>query len=249
MKKLLLLVSLLVAISSSVHAQVGIGTSTPSEKSILDLTSKDKGFLLPRMSTAQRNAIAPNNTTDVGMQVFDETTNSIWMWNGAAWIQAGARNIYDSNGDISPIAITNRVVNFNNGGSLNFDQNTLLIDATNDKVGIGTTGNPTSKLEVNGAATNQTALNAAASNTINFASSNLAFTSSTSNDITLENIKNGGAYTLILTSTTSSGAVTFSATGFTFIDMGTENLSSGKQHMFNFIVAGTNVYVTMATQK
>jgi hypothetical protein len=149
MKKLLLLGSLLVAISSSVYAQVGIGTSTPSEKSILDLTSKDKGFLLPRMTTAQRNAIAPNNTTDVGMQVFDETTNSIWMWNGAAWIQPAAKNIYDSNGDISATESTDRTVNFSNGGSLNFDQNTLLIDATNNKVGIGT-ATPKSLLHING---------------------------------------------------------------------------------------------------
>jgi hypothetical protein len=85
MKKLILLVILLITISPSIYSQVGIGTTTPSQKSILDLTAKDKGFLLPRMTSNERTAISPNNTTDFGMQVFDTTTNSIWMWDGTIW--------------------------------------------------------------------------------------------------------------------------------------------------------------------
>src|SRR5438067_5161014 len=37
---------------------LGIGTTTPSATAILDLTSTTKGALLPRMTTAQRNAIS-----------------------------------------------------------------------------------------------------------------------------------------------------------------------------------------------
>ena len=84
MKKIV--TALAIMASSFAFSQVGIGTNTPSSKSILDLTSTDKGFLLPRMSTAQRVAIAPNNTSDKGMQVYDITTNSIWIWSGTAWI-------------------------------------------------------------------------------------------------------------------------------------------------------------------
>ncbi len=36
---------------------VGIGTSTPHTSAILDLTSTTQGMLLPRMTTAQRDAI------------------------------------------------------------------------------------------------------------------------------------------------------------------------------------------------
>ncbi|MFT6748160.1 MAG: hypothetical protein ACI9XR_000360 [Flavobacterium sp.] len=39
-------------------AQVVIGTVTPANSSILDLTANDKGFLTPRMTTTQRLAIA-----------------------------------------------------------------------------------------------------------------------------------------------------------------------------------------------
>jgi hypothetical protein len=117
----------------------------------------------------------------------------------------------------------------------------------NGNVGIGSTS-PTSKLEVNGAATNATALDAGSGTTINFAASNLAYTSATSTSITLQNIKNGGAYTLVFTSTSASGTVNFTSSGFTFIEMGTVPRTSGKRHIYNFIVVGTEVYVTMARQ-
>jgi hypothetical protein len=114
-------------------------------------------------------------------------------------------------------------------------------------VGIGTT-TPTSKLEVNGAGTNDYALNALTGTTINFALSNLAFTSAAGTAITLQNIKDGGAYTLIFTSAAATGIVSFTAAGFTFVQMGTTARTSGKKHIYSFIVVGTEVYVTMATQ-
>ena len=36
---------------------VGIGTVTPDNSSILDLTSTSRGFLIPRMTVVQRNSI------------------------------------------------------------------------------------------------------------------------------------------------------------------------------------------------
>jgi hypothetical protein len=117
----------------------------------------------------------------------------------------------------------------------------------NGNVGVGTTA-PTSKLEVNGAATNTVALNAAAATSIDFSASNIAITSATATAITLNNLKNGGAYTLIFTSTAATGTVAFSASGFTFVYVGTEARTSGKKHIYSLIVAGTEVYVTMGTQ-
>lgn len=115
-------------------------------------------------------------------------------------------------------------------------------------VGINTT-TPTSRLEVNGSATNTVAFNAGSATTVSFATSNLAYTSAAGSNITLTNIKDGGAYTLALTSTSATGSVTFSATGFTFVDMGTDDRTSGRRHLYNFIVAGNLVFVTMATEK
>ena len=127
--------------------------------------------------------------------------------------------------------VTNSSNIFNNGGN----------------VGVGTT-TPTVKLEVNGAAANAAALNAGSATTIDFGLSNLAYTSATGTAITLQNLKNGGAYTLVFTSTTATGTVTFSALGFTIVEMGTTSRTTAKKHIYSFIVVGTEVYVSMATQ-
>jgi hypothetical protein len=100
------------------------------------------------------------------------------------------------------------------------------------------------------AATNATSHNAGNTSTIDFLMSNLAYTSAggTSPSYTLQNLKDGGAYTLVLTSTTNSAVPTFTATGFTFKYMGTTSLTTGKAHIYSFITVGTVVYVSMATE-
>jgi hypothetical protein len=127
---------LLLQLSYYSYSQVGIGTKTPSLKSVLDLSSKDKGFLLPRMGSSERISILPNFNTDKGLQVYDTTTNSIWYWNGALWVNSGAAvtsNIYTSDGIVG----INRNIGINN--FINFDTATLYIDGINNRIGIGTT--------------------------------------------------------------------------------------------------------------
>ena len=68
--------------SGVTYAQVGVGTTTPNASSMLEITSTTKGFLMPRMTTAERTDIA---TPATGLQVYDTTTNSYWYYNGTAW--------------------------------------------------------------------------------------------------------------------------------------------------------------------
>lgn len=56
-KRIITLTSLTFAFSSSIFSQVGIGTINPHASAELDVTSTSKGFLPPRMTQAQRNAI------------------------------------------------------------------------------------------------------------------------------------------------------------------------------------------------
>ena len=59
---------------------------------MLDIRSTTRGFLPPRMTTTQRNAIASPAT---GLQVFDSTMNAMCEYNGTAWrvLSAGAQSV------------------------------------------------------------------------------------------------------------------------------------------------------------
>lgn len=84
-----------------------------------------------------------------------------------------------------------------------------IVATADGSLGIGTTA-PASRLEVDGAATNKSAYNAGASATIDFSKSNLAYTTASATAFTLNNIKDGGTYTLSVRGTVS-GTSTFTA--------------------------------------
>lgn len=64
--------------------EVGIGTATPAASAILDLTSTSKGILIPRMTAAQKNAIASPST---GLLLFQtDAPAGFYYYNGSAWL-------------------------------------------------------------------------------------------------------------------------------------------------------------------
>ena len=66
------LILLTILNSNSIAAQVGIGVFAPDDSSILDVHSTSKGFLMPRLSTEQRDAIILPAT---GLMVYNYTVN------------------------------------------------------------------------------------------------------------------------------------------------------------------------------
>jgi hypothetical protein len=66
------------------NGNVGIGTTTPAATSILDLTSTTKGFLPPRMTTAQRDAISSPATL---LMIANTTTTKLNYYDGSAWVE------------------------------------------------------------------------------------------------------------------------------------------------------------------
>jgi hypothetical protein len=64
------------------QSNIGIGTNTPNASAILDVNSTNKGLLIPRMTTAQRNDIvSPAN----GLLVFDTNKNEFWYYKSNTW--------------------------------------------------------------------------------------------------------------------------------------------------------------------
>ena len=84
MKHLLLFVafSLLTSLLFAQNQNVGIGTATPDSSAMLDVRSTDKGILVPRLTTSQREAIS--NVAN-GLLVYDTETNSFWFFQDNDW--------------------------------------------------------------------------------------------------------------------------------------------------------------------
>lgn len=60
-------------------AQVGIGTTTPNNSSILEVSSTNRGFLPPRMTEIERNAIT---NPALGLLIYNSTSKCIETYNG-----------------------------------------------------------------------------------------------------------------------------------------------------------------------
>lgn len=73
-------------IQMTTNTEVNISSAggiTPQASSILQIESTTKGFLPPRMTTTQKNAIA---SPAAGLQVYDTTLNRPCFYDGTTWI-------------------------------------------------------------------------------------------------------------------------------------------------------------------
>jgi len=85
MKNLFFFVILL--LSATANAQVGIGTATPAASAQLDVSSTTKGLLPPRMTSTQRDAIA---SPAMGLVIFNTTTNGLEFKSSTGWVLLSA---------------------------------------------------------------------------------------------------------------------------------------------------------------
>lgn len=83
-KCLSLTLILFLSFNIKIMSQVGIGTITPDPSSMLDIQSTTKGFLAPRMTTVEKNAIA---SPTEGLMVFDMDEGSFNYFNGSDWVK------------------------------------------------------------------------------------------------------------------------------------------------------------------
>ncbi|HXH18622.1 MAG TPA: hypothetical protein VNJ07_06020 [Chitinophagales bacterium] len=77
---------------SSFAQQVGINILYPDSSAILHVESHDKGFLWPRMTTAERDAIVnPAN----GLTIFNTEDSTIQYWNTICWLNVYQKDCAD----------------------------------------------------------------------------------------------------------------------------------------------------------
>ena len=82
--RLLMVLSLLLYPAEILFSQgnVGIGTSSPDASAMLEVESTTQGFLMPRMTTAERDLIASPAT---GLMIYNTTTDLFEYYNGSSW--------------------------------------------------------------------------------------------------------------------------------------------------------------------
>jgi len=98
--------SLLLVLFGSISAQVGINTTDPSDAAVLEVSSSNGsgfgGFLPPRVSQTERDAI-PVNASDDGMMVFliEGTTRCLQIYDG---VEGEWENAYCMPVNAAPVA-------------------------------------------------------------------------------------------------------------------------------------------------
>lgn len=84
LKKVILITLLLLANTYKNYSQIGIGTTTPAESALLELSSTDKALLLPRVA----NTAAITNPVN-GMMIYDLSSDCFKSYQGGNWSDCG----------------------------------------------------------------------------------------------------------------------------------------------------------------
>jgi len=103
---------------------IGLGTNSPDASSLLDITSTNKGILIPRISIPDANAAAPVTSPATGLLVFNTNAaitngsgSGFYYWNTTNWIKlangAGDADWFVENTTNVPTSINDNI--FTNG--------------------------------------------------------------------------------------------------------------------------------------
>ena len=225
------------------------------------------GLILPRVSLNAINTLAPMLTGSdlsdaslkpsyTGLMVYNVNEASsfekgLYIWDGTQWNRINT-SLIDSIAAKNGLYFSTAGDTIKLGGNLTentaINQSTYNLQFSGDgKLKVGGTTAPTAasaRFEVDGASANTTAYNAQNGTAIDFSKSNLAYTSASAGAFTLNNIKDGGTYTLAVQGTTS-GTASFSAAGITTRILNSSPTSG--QTLYTIIVMGTTAYIYEST--
>jgi hypothetical protein len=129
-KNISVIIGILLMITEGYSQGVSIGTATPNASSKLDISSTTTGVLIPRMTTAQRNAIV---SPALGLLVFDTDKLTIYMHSGPNWVPLN----FCSNTTLPglPVSASDGMSNDYFGYSVRIDGDYAIVGAPLDTVG------------------------------------------------------------------------------------------------------------------
>ena len=142
---------LLIFLSFLIKAQnsVGIGVANSNNNAVLELVSpnNNQGFLTPRLSTTQKNAMSGSLTnSENGLLIFDNETNLFSYWNSGQW--SDMNFVPPGDGSVFGSGAVNQLAFWSSDNNLSTDSN-LFWDSSNSYLGVGTS-TPFSHLHIVG---------------------------------------------------------------------------------------------------
>ncbi|WP_412986308.1 hypothetical protein [Pontimicrobium sp. IMCC45349] len=152
MKKNVAILIALLAFVQVISAQVGIGTTNPDESSLLHIETNSKGILIPKLTTAERDAITnPANgllifNTDSDEFQFNSNTKASPIWVAFSLTPTSTSNpgqsIKYSNTDTSTDVNQNSAINLPVIGTEEWNDNSTLYnpDTSNHTIRINEAG-------------------------------------------------------------------------------------------------------------
>ena len=160
--------------SPSTRVSVGIGTTNPNSDASLELAETDKGFLINRLSNAERSSLGSGlSTADEGMMVYDTEDQALYTWNGTQWVGMDSQDLslssntlsltgdasgvdlsaYLDNTDAQNLSRSGNMISITGGNTINlpdsskWSENGSAVYYDGGNVGIGTTA-PAARLHV-----------------------------------------------------------------------------------------------------
>lgn len=138
MSKSIFLILISIYVTQVFCQSVGIGTMSPDPSAALEVSGNDKGMLIPRLTSSQRDGIT---TPATGLLVFDVDSSAFAFFNGINWIfikdtkNTKAVWLMDGNSDTN----VSNFIGTTNNQALRFKVNNIVAGeiSTNGNVALG----------------------------------------------------------------------------------------------------------------
>jgi hypothetical protein len=193
MKQLLLLTALLITSNLFAQNNVGIGTTTPNTKAILELQATDKGLLTPRMNTVQMNAIGVTPAENA-LLIYNTDSACYHFYNGVAW-----KNLCQKG--IDTAVINSAIKNYLGGVTFTTVINNMLVDSSVTNYAVINNA-IVNNITIDSSVINYTTIDNATINNLTVDSSSINFT--TINNAVINNLTVDSSYTNVSNSNISN---------------------------------------------